>query len=200
VAGPPPTAAFASVPLDIQTIAVAERLGRIHRRAYLDPLSFRKNTSRFSDPRKRVPDNRFGVLYLGTSLQVCFVETTIRDRRDGLVGVVEIEEAEIGDRLYSEIVVREPLRLIDLTGNGPLRMGIPSDVVRGRTQTLARKWSLAIHTHPAAVDGLLYPSRLNDEPNLAIYDRVVGSSRRRRSAISIAQRAWAMCSTRSRWR
>ena len=83
------------------------------------------------------------------SLQVCFVETIIRDSRDGLVGDIEIEEAEIGDRLYTPTHAIAPLRLINLTGNGPVRMGIPSDVVRGRTQSLARTWSLAIHAHPA---------------------------------------------------
>lgn len=66
-----------------------------------------------------------------------------------------------------------PLRLLDLQGDGSLRMGIPSDVVRGRTQTLARRWSLAIYTHPAKVDGIIYPSRLNGEVNLAVYDRAV---------------------------
>lgn len=57
--------------------------------------------------------------------------------------------------------------------DGPLRMGVPSDVVRGRTQTLARKWSVAIHEHPERVDGILYPSRLNGEVNLAVSDRAI---------------------------
>lgn len=69
--------------------------------------------------------------------------------------------------------VREPLRLLDLTGDGPVRMGVPSDVVRGSHQSLARKWSVAFHDQPAAVDGIIYPSRLNNETNLAIYGRSV---------------------------
>jgi hypothetical protein len=52
-------------------------------------------------------------------------------------------------------------------------MGIPTDVVRGSRQTLGRAWSLAFHEHPAALDGILYPSRLNEEHNLAIYSRAV---------------------------
>ena len=159
--------------LDIAPVGVGEEFGSVHRLAYPDPLSFGKNPSRFSDPRRRVPANRFGVLYLGSSLKVCFLETFLRDDRDGIVGVVEVEEAELDDRRYAEVRVREPLRLLDLTGDGPVRMGIPSDVVRGSRQGLARHWSVAFHDHPAGIDGIIYPSRLNNETNLAIYGRSV---------------------------
>ena len=173
MAGPPPTPDFSSVALDITTIAVGRTFGRIHRRAYPEPLGHGKNSSRFSDPRRRMPENRFGVLYLGATLKVCFVETLVRDQRDGLVGALDMPETDLDDRLYSEIRVKQQLRLIDLQGDGPVRMGVPTDVVRGRTQTRARQWSLAIHEHPASVDGILYPSRLNNEVNLAVYDRAL---------------------------
>lgn len=173
MAGPAPTEAFAGVALDLATAAAGRVFGRIHRRAFPEPLGFGKNATRFSDPRRRIPDNRFGVIYLGSSLKVCFVEAVIRDQRDGIVGDIEIAEAELDDRLYSSVRVATPLRLIDLTGDGPVRMGIPSDVVRGRTHTLARKWSVAIYGHPVAVDGILYPSRLNGEVNVAVYDRAI---------------------------
>jgi hypothetical protein len=52
-------------------------------------------------------------------------------------------------------------------------MGIPTDVVRGSKQGLARRWSVAVHAHPEQVDGLIYPSRLNGETNLALYDRAI---------------------------
>jgi hypothetical protein len=173
VAGLSPTPAFASVALQIEVIQVGTKFGRIYRKAFPDPLGFGKNPSRFSDPRRRVADSRFGVLYLGTSLKVCFLETIIRDDRDGIVGQVEIAESELDDRRYADIQSREPLQLLDLTGDGPVRMGIPSDVARSRGQTLARKWSVAFYEHTSHVDGILYPSRLNGENNLAIYDRAV---------------------------
>lgn len=172
--GPPPTPAFASVALDIKTVPAAAEFGRIYRKTFPDPLGFGQNPSRFSDPRRRVAANRFGVLYLGSSLKVCFLETVLRDERDGIVGQVEIAESELDDRRYAEIRVRDQLQLLDLTGDGPVRMGIPSDVARGRGQVLARKWSVAFHDHPRSLDGLLYPSRLNGETNLAIYGRAVG--------------------------
>lgn len=73
-----PTAAFSDVTLDIAPVAIGEEFGRIHKRAFPDPLSFGKNPTRFSDPRRRVPAKRFGVLYLGSSLKVCFLETILR--------------------------------------------------------------------------------------------------------------------------
>lgn len=39
---------------------------------------------------------------------------------------------------------------------------------------MARAWSLAFHEHPQKPDGIIYPSRLNEETNLAIYGRAVG--------------------------
>lgn len=173
MAGAPPTPDFARVDLVIASVDVGRTFGRIHRKAYPDPLGYGKNATRFSDPRRRKPESRFGVLYLGASLKVCFVETILRDLRDGLVGEIEIAESELTDRRYSEITVRKPLRLVDLGDDGLLQMGIPTDVARGRNQTLARKWSVAIHEHPAVVDGIIYPSRLNNETNLAIYDRAI---------------------------
>lgn len=169
-----PTAAFDSVALDIKIVPASATFGRIYRKTFPDPLGFGKNPSRFSDPRRRVANNRFGVLYLGSSLKVCFLETVLRDDRNGVVGHVEIAESELDDRRYADIQVRERLQLLDLTGDGPVRMGIPSDVARGRGQALARKWSVAFQGHPQKLDGIFYPSRLNGETNLAIYDRAVG--------------------------
>ncbi len=52
-------------------------------------------------------------------------------------------------------------------------MGVPSDVIGASAQVLARAWSLAFHEHPAAPDGITYPSRLNEETSLAVYGRAV---------------------------
>jgi hypothetical protein len=172
-----PTAAFAGVALDLATIDPGERFGRIYLSRYPDPLGFGKTKSRFSDPSRRIETNRFGVLYLGSTLKVCFLEAVLRDERNGTVGDYPIDEAELRAWHYAEVEVTAPLVLIDLRGDGPIRMGIPTDVVRASTQTLSRMWSAAIHEHPEAPDGIIYPSRLNGETNLAIYDRGVGKLR-----------------------
>ena len=140
---------------------------------YPDPLGFGKTRSRFSDPRRRVARSRFGVLYLGASLKVCFLEALLRDSRNGVIGDYPINESELSSRNFVEIEVVRSLTLVSLMGDDPVRMGVPSDVARASKQALARAWSVAFHEHPTAPDGIIYASRLNGETNLAIYDRAV---------------------------
>ena len=52
-------------------------------------------------------------------------------------------------------------------------MGVPTDVHHASKQTLARLWSVAFHNHPNTPDGIIYPSRLNGQANLAIYSRAI---------------------------
>ncbi|MER9776841.1 RES family NAD+ phosphorylase [Mesorhizobium sp. M0220] len=136
-------------------------------------MGYGKSPSRFSDPRRRLDANRFGVLYLGDSLEVCFLETVLRDRREGILDDLPIEEVELTRRRYAEIATTTDLRLVGLGGDNAVRMGVPTDVVRAQRQNLARRWSLAFHQHPSEPDGIIYPSRLNEATNLAIYDRAV---------------------------
>lgn len=168
-----PSSAFAGVTLDIETIRAGSSYRRIWLASYPDPLGFGKGRSRFSDPRRRVDAGRFGVLYLGSSLKVCFLEAILRDDRDGVVGTLPISRTVLTDRAVAAITPTRDLNLLDLRGDGPVRMGIPSDVVRGAKQSLARAWSVAFREHPASIDGIIYPSRLNGEYNLAIYDHAV---------------------------
>jgi hypothetical protein len=80
---------------------------------------------------------------------------------------------EIERRSLASIIPVEPLVLVDLTGDGPLRMGVPSDVVGAQDQSLARRWSVAFHDHPSQPDGILYPARLNEERCIALYARAI---------------------------
>lgn len=164
---------FNEATLALTTVSAGTRYGRILMRRFADGLGFGKNESRFSDPRDLSAQERFGVLYVGSTLKVCFVETILRDRRNRIIGELLLAEQEIADRDYIEIEVIDDLRLVDLRNDNPLRMGIPSDVVGGSDQRLARQWSLALHNHPAEPDGILYPSRLNEEINLAVFERAI---------------------------
>jgi len=177
MAGLRPTHAFASVTLEFATINPSQRFVRIYHEGYPDPLGFGKTKSRFSDPRRRSEDRRFGVLYLGSTLKGCFIETILRDRRNGVVGDYPIEEVELIERRYAETVVSSSLNLVELRGDARIRMGIPSDVAGSTRQTLARAWSVAFYEHPTAPDGIIYSSRLNDDTNVAVYDRAIGKLR-----------------------
>lgn len=149
------------------------RFGRLFHARFSDPLGFGKSPSRFSDGRRRIERNRFGVLYLGVSLKVCFVEAILRDRRNGAVGDFPIEETELRAWHYAVVIAREALVLVDLRGDAPGRIGVPSDVAGAASHTLSRAWSVAFHEHPSAPDGIIYPSRLNEETNVAVYGRAM---------------------------
>ena len=126
--------------------------------------------SRLSDPTGKA----FGLLYLGSTAKVAFVETILRDRSDGRNGDCVIEESEIEKRSIATVSPTVPLTLVDLTGDGPIKMGVPSDVAGARDQSMAQHWSVAFHGHSSQPDGVLYPSRLNEERCIALYARAAG--------------------------
>jgi hypothetical protein len=109
----------------MSTIEAGQIFGRIYFGRHPDPLGYVKTPSRFSDPRRRIPEHRFGVLYLGASVKVCFLEAVLRDKRNGAIRDHPMGEVELRARRYAEIEVVEPLRLVDLRGDGPVRMGNP---------------------------------------------------------------------------
>ena len=114
------------------------------------------------------------MIYLGSSVKVCFVETILRDQVNGRLGAYPIPEHELHDFRCATIALAEPLRLVNLRGDHALRMGIPTDAIRASTHELGKLWSRAIWAHGAQPDGILYSSRLNEEPNIALYDRALG--------------------------
>jgi hypothetical protein len=173
MAGVKPPTGFERQPLDIETIPSGRRFGRIYASAFPDPLGFGKAASRFSDPRRRDATKRFGVLYLGETLKVCFLEAVLRDRRDGFVGDLPIEEKEIYARRYAEVETIADLSLVDLRDDHAIRMGVPTDVAKSSRQNLARSWALAFHEHQARPDGIIYPSRLNGHTNIAVFERAI---------------------------
>ncbi|WP_204367428.1 MULTISPECIES: RES domain-containing protein [unclassified Mesorhizobium] len=89
--GVQPPGDFARSKLEIATIPSGRTFGRIYYSAFPNPLGYGKSPSRFSDPRRRVPANRFGVVYLGETLKVCFLEAVLRDQRDGLIDPLPID-------------------------------------------------------------------------------------------------------------
>jgi hypothetical protein len=82
--------------------------------------------------------------------------------------------AELESYVCADIEIKESLNLLDLTGDGHIRLRVPTDVTRASDQSLARIWSEAFYDHPDAPDGVLYGSRLTTERNLAVYDRAIG--------------------------
>ncbi len=164
------SADFSGRALVMAEVPVGQVWRRLYESRYPDPLGFGAGLSRFSDPTGLA----FGLVYLGSSAKVAFVETILRDCADGRGADCVIEMAEIERCSLASIQPIDVLRLVDLTGDGPLRMGVPSDVIGARDQRQAREWSAAFHVHPNHPDGVLYPSRLNEERCMALYDRAIG--------------------------
>lgn len=67
--------------------------------------------------------------------------------------------------------MRRDLRLVALHGPGLVRVGGTAAVVSG-PYALTRLWSLAIHEHPDAADGIRYRARHDDDSfAVALFDR-----------------------------
>jgi hypothetical protein len=139
-----------------------------------DPLGFGFTPSRFSDPRKN-PALRFGVYYLGCSFETAFLETIVRDRRNGNPGVLALSAADLDDYVHVPVTMTRPVNVIDLRGGQAVALGVPTNTIRASTHSLGQRASLAAYLRADSPDGLWYPSRLNGGENLAIYDRAIGA-------------------------
>jgi hypothetical protein len=79
-----PPKGFESSGIELASIKTGTKWFRLYSSRYPDPLGFGFSPSRFSDPRVALPEkDRFGVIYFGSSLKVCFLERILRDIRNG---------------------------------------------------------------------------------------------------------------------
>jgi hypothetical protein len=138
MAGTPPPADFAKAALELETVSAGRRFGRIYHDGYQNPLGFGKSPIRFSDPRRHVAANRFGLL--GASMRVCFLEAVLRDRRDGHVEDFLIAESELTMRRYAEIEVGSDLTVVNLRDHRAIRMGVLTAVARASNQSIVSFW------------------------------------------------------------
>ncbi len=164
-----PGPAFAGRALVLKTVPAGEVWRRMYETRFPEPLGWGPGLNRFSDPT----GHAYGVVYLGASAKVAFVETILRDAADGRGDDFVLEQAEIDKRSLASIRVNDPLRLVDLTEDARLLMGVPSDVVGASDQILARAWSAGFHGHRDQPDGVYYGSRLNGQFCIALYDRAL---------------------------
>lgn len=119
---------------------------------YPSPLGFGHGLSRFSPPKDQL--KTFGVLYLGSDLETCFLETVIRDRSEAQTRPPPLPINEIEEWDQVAVEVSETLLLVDLSGSGTVRHGIPTDVVRAQSHKLSQLWSLALWSNRTQVAGI----------------------------------------------
>lgn len=141
---------------------------RLYLSRYPEPLGWGFGVSRFSDPH-----DEFGVVYFGESLKVCLLEVMLGRAAENHQGTIEIAESELFD--WRRAIVRQDadLKLVDLRGDGLVRLGMPSDALRHSVHGQGGQWARAIWRHADGIDGLIFPSRHNGETNIVLYDRAL---------------------------
>lgn len=134
-----------------------------------DALHFGRMASwRFDDPERR-----YGVCYTATDIHGAFAETFTKALQAGLIA-----EAELRLRGLVRISCRRPLTLVDLVTSGGLAKIRADARLFSGEHAVARRWSAAIHAHPARPDGILAPARHDPARTVcAVFDRAKGALR-----------------------
>ena len=118
--------------------------------------------NRFDDPAAR-----FRVCYLGTTIDVCFAETFLRNPP---VRILALED--LAARSVAVAETTRDLRLAALHGPGLARLGVTAELASGADYAVSQAWSRALWEHPDAPDGIMYRSRHDDSALcVAIYHR-----------------------------
>lgn len=163
-----PQRSFSSQPLTVIEVDPATLL-RISRFSSDEPHFGRTAGNRFDDPCRSIR-RRFGTHYAGLSLRVAFAETILHDEEPS-GGRFQIAGAVVSSRYVVEFE-GDALRIADLTGVALKRAGIDPSLTTITDYTLPQRWSLAVHKHPEAVDGILYMSRhVNTDKAVVLFDR-----------------------------
>jgi len=121
---------------------------------------------RFDDPA-----GQFRVCYLGTTIDVCFAETFLRNPPVRILGF-----EDLATRSIATVEVGRELRLVPLHGPGLARLGTTAEPASSGDYSLPQAWSRALWEHNNAPDGLIYRSRHDDSSFcIALYDRAAES-------------------------
>ncbi|SHG80828.1 RES family NAD+ phosphorylase [Pollutimonas bauzanensis] len=164
-----PSVDFSSLDLPVIAIGPA-RLFRISRHKSGEPHFGKSGLNRYDDPRHTLaPARRFGTCYFGLTLQCAFAETVLHDRVAHR-GAFSLPLAELDRQVVR--FTGTPLQLANLTGAHLKRLGADGSLSTILPYDLPQACSLAVHDHPAKVDGFLYVSRhLNNECAVVVFDR-----------------------------
>lgn len=169
---PPSKAQLQAIGPDIAILHAGTKLWRIYFRSGPHPMTwnqFRKygpTSSRFDHhtPPRRVQQR--AITYSAKDGPTCFAEvyqdTRTIDRRRNDPWLVKFE------------IVRK-VSLLDLTGLWPTKAGA-SMAINSSSRAKARRWSRAIYSAFANVEGLLYCSAMHgNKPAVALYDRAIAA-------------------------
>jgi hypothetical protein len=152
--------------LPLSVVSVGSRWMRIHAHVS-DALWFGPDTGRRPVHRFDDPNGQFRVCYFGTTLEVCFAETFLRNPPVRIVALDDLD-----GRSVATVEVRRALRLVPIHGSNLARLGVTAELAAGSDYVGSQLWSRALWEHIDQPDGILYRSRHDDSALcVAVYDR-----------------------------
>ena len=149
----------------IRTFRIAWMFRVINQRHAAAPLNTIPAPSRFSDPA-----GNYTVLYGAETVPCCLWEVLVQNRLTRRQRRV-IPRSGITSRLVVSFQSQQDLNLVDLRGDGPIRIGAPPDVVHDSNHLEGRSLSADVHAYLPDADGFLYHSRFTGHWCCAIFDR-----------------------------
>ena len=132
------------------------------------PLGCAPGVSRFGGTT-----GAFAVLYAARDLATAIAETVVRDRFEGLADR-RLFAAELAGRSAVELSTTTPLRLMDLRQGGCLKLGVSTEVTGAKGFGEAQALADQLYAD-AAIEGILYPSRLTGANCVAVFDHAIVS-------------------------
>lgn len=128
-----------------------ERMFRlIHRKHRRRPLGAVPAPSRFSDPA-----GQYAVLYAAEAVRCSFWEALARNRFTRRKRR-ELPRGDVEARLVVSLRSTEALQLVDLRGDGPIRIAAPTAVAHDTNHAAGRALSSATHADIPEADGFLF--------------------------------------------
>jgi len=152
--------------LPLSRVRIGTRWMRIHARnrkaLWFGPARGRQPIHRFDDPA-----GRFRVCYFGTTIEVCFAETFLRNPP---IRILALDD--LAGRSIATVQVRRDLRLVPIHGSNLARLGATAELASASDYAASQLWSRALWGHIDQPDGILYRSRHDDSALcVALYDR-----------------------------
>ncbi len=149
----------------LHAIRIDRMFRLIHRNHRNRPLEAVPSPSRFSDPVLG-----YGVLYAAEAVRCGFWESIVRNRFTHRRHR-EIPRSEVEARLVVSLHSTRRLSLVDLRGDGPIRIAAPTAVAHDANHAAGRALSTAVYEYLPEADGFLFQSRFTGHRCVAIFDR-----------------------------
>ena len=139
----------------------------IKRRHMTLPLGAVAAPSRFGDP-----EGKYAVLYASEAVRCSFWEAVARNRFTRRRRR-ELPRPDVEERLVVSLETRVPVTLIDLRGDGPIRIAAPTAVAHDTNHVAGRALSSAAYADVPEADGFIYHSRFTGHACAAVFDRAI---------------------------